>query len=140
MSSFAFSAYGAENEKGVGTAYERAVTVLSALGIMQGKTEDDFGAQDSVTRAEIGAVIIRFLGLDSDGITGLGAGYLDVADGYWAKPYINAVSAMGLANGNGDGTFSPEDYVTAEQAAKLLYAPLAMSLRRRTGAAIPRGT
>ncbi len=139
MSSFAFSAYGAENEKGVGAAYERAVTVLSALGIMQGKTEDDFGAQDSVTRAEIGAVIIRFLGLDSDGITGLGAGYLDVADGYWAKPYINAVSAMGLANGNGDGTFSPEDYVTAEQAAKLLVCALGYEPKAQNRGGYPTG-
>ena len=61
MSSFTLSVFGAENEKGVDTAYERAVTVLSALGIMQGKTDDGFNAEDSVTRAEMSAVTVRFL-------------------------------------------------------------------------------
>lgn len=139
MSSFTLSVFGAENEKGVDTAYERAVTVLSALGIMQGKTDDGFNAEDSVTRAEMSAVTVRFLGMDSNGIGGSDAGYRDVAEEYWAKPYIDAASALGLASGNGDGTFAPEEYVTAGQAAKILVCALGYEPKAQDRGGYPTG-
>ena len=61
----------------------RAVTVLSALGIMQGKTESDFGKNDFLTRAEMSAIAVRFIGMDSESKGGTENVYSDVAEEHW---------------------------------------------------------
>ena len=45
------TAFAAEEAQDAAMPYDRAVSVLSALGIMQGKSETDFGADDFLTRA-----------------------------------------------------------------------------------------
>ncbi len=105
-------------------AFSRAAGVLAALGIMQGKSEDDFGAEDSLTRAEMCTVAVRFMGMDSESGAAQRSGYTDVADDHWARFYIDTASAMGIVAGNGDGTFRPDDTVTGEQAVKILVCAL----------------
>ena len=58
--------------------YYRAVKVLSALGIMQGKSENDFAAEDTLTRAEMSAVAVRLFGMDSDNQSSTKSGFTDV--------------------------------------------------------------
>lgn len=98
LQSFGFaadSADSADGENGENTAYgtaaviyaddtfSRAAGVLAALGIMEGKQEDDFGAEDSLTRAEMCTVAVRFMGMDSENGAAQRSGYTDVADDYW---------------------------------------------------------
>lgn len=42
------------------------------------------------------------------------AGYIDTEE-HWAEGYIDMLSERGLLNGTGNGYFSPEEYITAEQ-------------------------
>lgn len=119
--------------------YYQAVTVLSALGIMQGKSETDFGENDFLTRAEMSTAAIRFLGMDSENKGGGESGYSDVDAAYWGKYYINIATDLGLVNGNGDGTFSPEDEVTAEQAIKILVCALGYEPKAQSRGGYPSG-
>ena len=119
--------------------YYRAVKVLSALGIMQGKSENDFAAEDTLTRAEMSAVAVRLFGMDSDNQSSTKSGFADVADDYWGKNSINTAFDLGLVNGNGDGTFSPEDEVTAEQAVKIIVCALGYEPKAQSKGAYPGG-
>lgn len=113
--------------------YYRAVKVLEALGIMRGKSETDFGANDTLTRAEMSTIAVRFIGLDSDSTGVADSGFDDVDDEHWAKYYIDMATGLGIVNGNGDGSFEPDGEVTAEQAVKIMvcamgYEPKAQTL------------
>lgn len=46
--------------------------------------------------------------------------FLDVLETHWAIKHINALSALGIINGMGDGTFLPEGMVTNAQFVKLV--------------------
>ena len=46
--------------------------------------------------------------------------FLDVPDGYWAKPFVDALSSRGLIAGFDDGTFKPDDPVTRAQLARVI--------------------
>lgn len=49
--------------------------------------------------------------------------FTDVADGYWAKPYIDALTARGVLTGLPDGTFAPDRFLSrAELAAQVANA------------------
>lgn len=122
-----------------GMPYYRAVTVLSALGIMQGKSETDFGENDFLTRAEMSTAAVRFLGIDTENPGNSKSRYSDVADDYWGKFYIDTASDLGLVNGNGDSTFAPEDEVTAEQAIKIMVCALGYEPKAQMRGTYPGG-
>ena len=46
--------------------------------------------------------------------------FVDVPDGYWAKPYIDALSSRGLISGYSDGTFKPDQPITRSQTANIV--------------------
>ena len=119
--------------------FSRAAGVLAALGIMEGKSEDDFGAEDSLTRAEMCTVAVRFMGMDSESGAAQRSGYTDVADDHWARFYIDTASAMGIVAGNGDGTFCPDDTVTGEQAVKILVCALGYEPKAQDKGGFPSG-
>ncbi len=122
-----------------GTEYYNAVKLLSALKIMEGKEDGDFAPEDTLTRSEMSAIAIRFLGMGtlSSGVED--AGYIDVGGDYWGKPYIDMATAMGLLNGNGDGTFAPENSVTAEEAIKILVSALGYDAKAKEKGGYPAG-
>ena len=119
--------------------FSRAAGVLAALGIMKGKSEDDFGAEDSLTRAEMCTVAVRFMGMDSESGAAQRSGYTDVAGDHWARFYIDTASVMGIVAGNGDGTFRPDDTVTGEQAVKILVCALGYEPKAQDKGGFPSG-
>ncbi len=121
------------------TPYYREVGVLSALGIMQGKSETDFGADDFLTRAEMSAIAIRFLGLEAENTEGADSGFTDVDAEHWGRYYIDMAAALGIINGNGDGTFEPEGETTAEQAIKIIVSALGYTPKAETDGGYPSG-
>ena len=46
--------------------------------------------------------------------------FRDVPEDYWAKPFVDALSARGLIAGFDDGTFKPDDPVTRAQLARVI--------------------
>lgn len=111
-----------------GTAYEKPVSVLYSLGIMEGTSATTFLPDDEMTRAELTTVLVKMLGLDAQSAQGSTFG--DVAPDHWAYSYIKLAADMGIVNGTGDNRFSPELPVSYTEAAKMVmcllgYGPVA---------------
>ncbi|MEM8805282.1 MAG: S-layer homology domain-containing protein [Cyanobacteria bacterium P01_G01_bin.38] len=53
--------------------------------------------------------------------------FQDVPDEYWAKPYVDALSARGLIEGLEEGAFKPDDPVTRAQLARFLTQSFALT-------------
>ncbi|WP_427337859.1 S-layer homology domain-containing protein [Caloranaerobacter sp. DY30410] len=120
--SFAFAATPSDVE---GTKYEDAVTRLAALGVLNGYPDGTFKPNNSITRAEFTAAVIRALNLKAAADAAKGATqFTDVPADYWASGYINIASKLGYVNGMGDGTFAPNAPVTYEQAVTLIMRAL----------------
>ena len=100
-----------------------AVESLVANNIINGYPDGTFKPNGNITRAEFAAVIARFKGiannLAEDAVTGFSD--LDSDDSYkWARPYVKAAVDSGIINGFEDGTFRASEYVTYEQAVKMI--------------------
>ena len=117
-----------------------AAALVSALGIMNGKENGDFAPDDLLTRAEMCAITLRFMG--SAGMYDSTAGtisYTDVPDDHWAKGDINGASALGLIQGNGDGSFYPDQELTGAQAVKMLVCALGYESEAEQKGGFPSG-
>ncbi len=86
-------------------------------GLFQGVTETTFEPDTSMSRAMIVTVLYRLEGSPTAGASG----FSDVASGSWYADAVAWASARGVVQGMGDGTFRPDDPLTREQIAAILY-------------------
>ncbi len=93
---------------------EDEIKKMADKGILNGKGDEKFSPDDSVTRAELAAIIAR--AFDLSGSTNK---FSDVTDNAWYMPYICAVSEMGYING-ADGLYRPDDTLTRQEIAVVL--------------------
>lgn len=115
----------------IGTPYEKAVQLLSALNLMRGYPDGDFLPYDSITRAEFSTVIARMLGGELSAGT---RSFIDVKPEHWAYNAIETVAGMGIVNGIDKGLFAPDSKVTKSQVIKMLVSALGYSdVAERTG-------
>ena len=121
-------------------SYAEAVTILSSLKIMVGDDTGNFRPDDTITRAEVAAIVVRTLGLEdaSNGAKGT-TNFTDVAADHWATGYINLATQKGIIAGYGDGTFGPEDPVQYEQATKMIVAALGYAPKADAEGGYPTG-
>ena len=109
-----------------GIEEEEAVALLKTLGLVKGDDLGYFNPEDTITRAEFCAMIVRALGLEA------AAGYLatptifpDVtAAQSWAYGYINVAVTRGVINGYPDGTFRPQGPVSQAEALTMVMRAL----------------
>ena len=97
------------------------VLAMNALGIINGMGEGQFGPGETLTRAQIAAILNRVakvLGVETEGYT---HSFTDVA-GTWVDQELGWPASVGIVNGVGEGRFDPKGVLTAEQA-------IAISLR-----------
>ncbi len=107
--------------------YAESAGTLAKLGILTGYKDGTFGAEKSITRAEMAAVICRMIDKESETEKAAGAtDFDDVAKTHWASGYINTASAEGIINGDGNGKFRPEDEVKYEEAVKMVVCALGL--------------
>ena len=100
-----------------GEPCQRAADTLFTYGILFGMGDGTYRPSESLTRAQLCAVIVQALNLraaDSQ------PGFSDVPAGSWYEPYVKAALAAGYVEGMGDGTFSPNTRVTHEQLITIL--------------------
>lgn len=93
--------------------YEKAIETLAALGVLSGYPDGTFGANRTITRAELAKVLVEALGY-GELVTGASNVFPDTA-GHWASGYIAIASGTGLVLGYPDGTFRPENPVTFDE-------------------------
>ena len=105
---------------------KEAVDVMAAVGVLAGYDNGEFGATDTLTRAQA-CKIIAYLdlgGKTADAIKGTGAVFTDVKATSWYAGYVEYCAGAGYVAGVGGGKFDPEAKVTGVQFAKMLLCAL----------------
>ena len=93
--------------------YSSAVGTLYNLGYLHGTGDGKFRPDRPMTRAEITALVASFFA-DSQADGELP--FDDVDGDAWYADYIRTAFEIGLVEGNGDGTFEPDDTLTRAEA------------------------
>ena len=104
---------------------QTAISSLAYAGILQGTSETEFSPDQSITRAEIAAVLLRMLSLPEGTDNG---GFIDVTADQWYYAVAGASKAHGIVHGYADNTFRGDAPITKEQ----LISLAARTLREET--------
>ena len=89
-----------------GQWYQSAILKCVAADVMSGYGDGTVGGDDPITREQSIVMLARALKIEP--MTTGGTAFADSADvSSWALPYLNAMSARGIVNGNPDGTVDP---------------------------------
>ena len=95
--------------------YNVAVSTMSDMGIVFGRTDYQFVPDAYITRAEFAAIAARF---DSESYSGDDL-FTDI-EGHWAENQINRAAEKGWITGYPDGTFDPNRYITRAEAVTMI--------------------
>ncbi len=140
LSMGAVSTFAAYSDVEAGTKVSEAVGILSNLGILTGFEDGTFKPEETVTRAQMAAIICRTLGYEDQAQSSMGTTvFNDVAADHWASGYVNVAQAQQIINGYGDGNYGPEDLVTYEQAVKMIVSALGYDLAANAKGGYPTG-
>lgn len=96
------------------------VSALGKAGIINGISDDYFGASENITREDICVIIARYMNLAENGAEGSFTDFNDISD--YAVSAVKAMSEKGYINGYEDGTFRPKNPATRAETAKILYS------------------
>lgn len=91
---------------------KKAIEELAGRKIINGKTDNFFEPDETMTRAEFAAIIVRGLGLP----TKTTVGFADVTANDWFFDYVNTAFYYGIVNGISDTEFNPNGTITREEA------------------------
>lgn len=101
-----------------GAWYYDAVQFVTDKGLMNGTAAARFSPDETTTRAMIVTILHR---LEGKPVVNYAMRFDDVASGQWYTEAIRWAAANNIVTGYGDGTFGPEDTITREQMAAILY-------------------
>ena len=92
-----------------------AISTMTGLGIVQGRSATTFDPKAPITRAQFAAICARF-------DTGKSSGTQSFTDikGHWAEKYIERAAELGWIKGFEDGSFRPDTYITRAQAMTMI--------------------
>ena len=99
-----------------------AVSMLTTLGIIEGKPDGSYAPNENVDRAQMAKMIsvIMNQGADNSALYVNTPTNLTDVDSNWANGHIKYCYTNGIIAGRGNGTFDPDADVTAVEAAKML--------------------
>ena len=97
--------------------YREAVAYVYGEGLMNGVSDTRFAPEQKLSRAMVAQILYNL----AEGTPGTGAGFQDVPEGQWYTDAVNWAAREGLMDGYGDGRFGPDDSITREQLASILY-------------------
>ena len=99
-----------------GHVEQTAIESLAARGLINGMDEANFKPDNTMTRAEFAAIVVRALGLPQK----LGAAFADVPEDAWFAGVVGTAQAYGIVTGVSDTAFDPQGTITREQAAVMV--------------------
>ncbi|MEJ6949720.1 S-layer homology domain-containing protein [Natronospora cellulosivora (SeqCode)] len=102
--------------------FER-INALVENEIINGYPDDTFRPDQTITRAEMVAVIIRSLGVNNDDATinlRNNESFSDVPDNHWASNDIKIAEQLNLVSGDENSNFNPTDTLTRAETAKVI--------------------
>jgi len=94
-----------------------AINDMGSRLVISGTTDGLFTPDRDITRAEFAAIIVRGLGLKTDGHSSV---FVDVQSTDWYSNAILTAHTYALIDGYADGTFRPHDKITREQAMAII--------------------
>ena len=97
--------------------YQEAVAYAADKGLMNGVSATQFAPDALLTRAMAAQILHRAAG---EPVSAANA-FDDVAADQWYAAAVNWAAEAGIVSGYGDGRFGPDDNVTREQLAVILY-------------------
>ena len=100
-----------------GAWYYDAVSFVYKRGLMSGTGDNLFSPNVTTSRGMIVTILYRLDGSPSAS----SAGFTDVTSGPWYTDAVNWAAANDIVAGYGNGLFGPNDTVTREQMAVILY-------------------
>ena len=112
--------------------YAQAVAYVYRQGLMSGTAQDRFSPDLTTNRAMLVTILYRLAG--SPAVDG-GSAFTDVSGGDWFASGVAWASANGIVTGYGDGRFGPNDPITREQMAAILYRYAGFAGQSTTGQA-----
>ena len=101
-----------------GAWYWDAVAYVYRHDMMAGYGDNLFGPNDDLSRAQLCQIVYNMEGQPA--VTG-GSAFTDVADSAWYADAVTWAAENGIVGGYGGGLFGPEDNITREQLATILY-------------------
>lgn len=101
-----------------------AVKLLQSLNLLSiSENNDDFSLEGSTTRGQFALYTARLLMIDE--VTGESEQYFtDVPRDHFAFSFIKGLVDMNIISKSPDGKFNPDEYITYEQAVKILVSAL----------------
>ena len=97
--------------------FYNAVAYAYHNGLMSGTSGNTFSPDNTLTRAMIVQVLYAMEGAPAAGQSA----FTDVPENAWYADAVNWAAENGIVSGYGNGLFGPEDNVTREQVATILY-------------------
>lgn len=112
-----------------GKWYEATVNEMGSRKIVAGRSASAFDGEASITRAEFAAILIRALGLPTDGTSS----FADVPADAWYTGAVATAVKYGLTEGKGDNCFDPSAAITRQEAMLMLQRAAALTAFSGTG-------
>jgi hypothetical protein len=95
------------------------IAFVAARKLFEGTKDHTFSPEASMTRAMFVQVLANLEGIDRSSTTP--PLFSDVPAGHWYSEAVNWAARNGIINGTGQDKFSPDDLITREQMAIMLY-------------------
>ena len=102
----------------VGTWYHEAVDYVLRHGLMGGYGNGLFGPDNNLSRAQFAQILFNKEGRP---LVDYLLQYGDVPEGAWYTEAIRWATSQGIISGYGNGMFGPDDPITREQLAVMLW-------------------
>jgi len=97
--------------------YSSYISTLAERGIVQGRTAERFGVNDSLTRAQFSALLARAFSFQPVQATQ----FKDIdAKKSWYGGYVGALHSLGIIKGKSQNLFDPNGKITRQQAILML--------------------
>ena len=117
-----------------GNAYEKEITLLNDLGIVEGRSGGVYAPDEALTRAEMVTIVLRLLNVEGT----QQATFADAKD-HWASSAIGTAAAMGIVNGVNATHFDPDGKLLYPQAVKMLVCALGYDVQAQALGGYPSG-
>ena len=119
---------------------EKALFDITALGIFIPDENGDFRTQSQLKRSEFATAILRFIGYEElEYAASFEESFTDVSSDSWYYNAVQSVYILGIMNGDGDGQFNPDSYVTFQEAMKTVVSVLGYSIEAENKGGWPSG-
>lgn len=103
-----------------GDWYYQYVTFAHSKGFVSGYSDGSFHPNESITRAEAVALVMKEEGFTAYDTSDLFHTFTDVTENDWFAFAVAAATDMGIISGYGDGTFRPYKDLTRAEAAVVI--------------------